>query len=72
MIKIQNLISELRHEKGLTQKAVADILGVSRQTIISLENGRYNPSIELAHRIAVLFDKTIEQVFIFEEDKNEL
>ncbi len=47
---------------------MADKLSVSRQTIISLENGRYNPSITLAHNIAVMFGKSIEEVFIFEED----
>lgn len=65
---MNNRISLLRKEKGLTQAELGKITGVSRQTIISLENGKYNPSIELAHRIARFFDKTIEEVFIFEED----
>ncbi len=64
-----NRIAELRAAQGLTQQALADEMGVSRQTIISLERGRYNPSIFLAHRIAARFGLTIEQVFIFEEDE---
>ena len=61
------LISSKRKEKNLTQKELADQLSVSRQTIISLENGRYNPSITLAYKVAVMFGKTIEEVFLFEE-----
>lgn len=52
----------------MTQKDLADMLNVSRQTIISLEKGKYNPSINLAYRIAKVFGKTIEDVFVFEED----
>ena len=52
----------------MRQEELASALGVSRQTISSLENGRYNPSILLAHRIAVLFGAAIEDIFIFEED----
>ncbi|OGO76824.1 MAG: transcriptional regulator [Clostridiales bacterium GWB2_37_7] len=51
----------------MTQQQLADLVNASRQTIISLENGRYNPSIVLAHRIAQVFHKQIEDVFIFEE-----
>jgi putative transcriptional regulator len=65
---IKNIISELRKEKSLTQQELAQILKVSRQTIISLENGKYNPSIMLAHNIAETFGKTIEEVFIFGEE----
>lgn len=68
MIKIKNRIEELRKTQGITQKELADKLSVSRQTIISLENGRYNPSITLAHKLSVMFGKTIEEVFIFEEE----
>ncbi len=64
---MNNRIEELRNERGIRQEELAKQLGVSRQTISSLENGRYNPSILLAHRIAVLFGMTIEEVFIFEE-----
>ncbi len=65
---IKSIISELRKSAGLTQAELAKNLGVSRQTIISLENGKYNPSILLAHNIAKAFGKTIEEVFIFEEE----
>ena len=51
-----------------TLEDIAKALGVSRQTISSLENGRYNPSIQLAFKIARYFDMTIEEVFIYEED----
>jgi Predicted transcriptional regulators len=68
VFSIKNIVSELRKEKGLTQQELAQIMRVSRQTIISLENGKYNPSIMLAHNIAKMFGKTIEEVFIFEEE----
>lgn len=68
MIKIKNRIEELRKAQGITQKELADKLSVSRQTIVSLENGRYNPSIILAYKVAVMFGKTIEDVFLFEEE----
>lgn len=64
---MNNRIAELRSANGLTQQALADELEVSRQTVISLEKGKYNPSIMLAHRIAARFGLSIEQVFIFEE-----
>lgn len=67
--RIKNRIEELRKMHGITQKGLADKLSVSRQTIISLENGRYNPSIALAHKVAVMFGKTIEEVFLFEEEQ---
>ena len=66
---MRNRIAELRGEHGLTQQALADELNVSRQTVISLEKGRYNPSIQLAHKIAARFGLCIEQVFIFEESE---
>ena len=65
---MKNRIEEIRNEKGMKQEELAKALGVSRQTISSLENGRYNPSILLAHRIAKLFGMTIEEVFVFEEE----
>jgi putative transcriptional regulator len=68
---VNNHIEERRKERGLTQQALARELGVSRQTIISLEGGRYNPSIMLAHKIAAVFETTIEEIFIFEEDDHE-
>jgi len=66
---MKNRIAELRSVHGLTQQGLADEMGVSRQTVISLEKGRYNPSILLAHKIAARFGLPIEQVFIFEEDE---
>ena len=65
---MKNRIEEIRKERGILQDEFAKALGVSRQTISSLENGRYNPSILLAHKIATYFGMTIEEVFIFEEE----
>ena len=65
---MNNRIQDLRKEKGLTQQGLAEKLGVSRQTIISLENGKYNPSISLAYNLAKVFGLTIEDVFIFDEE----
>ena len=64
-----NRIAELRKENSLTQQDLAEQLSVSRQTIISLEKGKYDPSIGLAHKIARLFGLRIEDIFIFEEDR---
>ena len=65
---MKNRIEEIRKAKGIRQEEFAKCMGVSRQTISSLENGRYNPSILLAHHIAKYFGMTIEEVFIFEEE----
>ena len=65
---MKNKIEAIRKEKGILQEEFAKAIGVSRQTISSLENGRYNPSILLAHKIARFFGMTIEEVFIFEEE----
>lgn len=65
---MKNKIESIRKERGILQEDFAKAMGVSRQTISSLENGRYNPSILLAHNIAKFFGMTIEQVFIFEEE----
>ncbi|MGR3764218.1 helix-turn-helix transcriptional regulator [Rossellomorea sp. NS-SX7] len=65
---MKNKIKELRAERKLTQDQLADRLGVSRQTIISLERERYNPSINLAFKIARVFQCSIEDIFIYEED----
>ena len=67
---MKNRIEAIRKERGILQEEFAKHMGVSRQTISSLENGRYNPSILLAHKIAKYFDMTIEEVFIFEEGNN--
>lgn len=64
---MKNRLEELRDQKGLTQQELADQLEVSRQTIISLEQGRYNPSILLAFKAARFFGLQIEEVFIYEE-----
>lgn len=64
---MENRIAELRKENQMTQQDLADRLEVSRQTIISLEKGKYDPSIGLANKIAVLFGQHIEEIFIFEE-----
>lgn len=65
---MKNRIEEYRKKREMTQQELASKLGVSRQTIISLEKGKYNPSILLAHSIAREFGTTIEQIFIFEEE----
>ena len=65
---LKNRIEEIRKERGVKQEDFAKAMGVSRQTISSLENGRYNPSILLAYKIAQYFGMTIEEVFIFEEE----
>ena len=65
---MKNRIEEIRNERGILQEEFAKSMGVSRQTISSLENGRYNPSILLAHKIANYFGMHIEEVFIFEEE----
>jgi len=64
---LRNKVAALRRERGITQEELADALEVSRQTISSIENGRYNPSLELAFRIARFFGLTIEE--IFQEDE---
>lgn len=64
---MKNRLEEFRKNTGITQEQLADMLEVSRQTISSLESGRYNPSIILAMRIARLFGKKVEDVFIYEE-----
>ena len=66
---MKNRIEEIRKERGILQEEFAKSLGVSRQTISSLENGRYNPSILLAYKIACFFGLRIEDVFIFEEEQ---
>lgn len=61
-------IQELRKAGKVTQNELADAVNVTRQTIISLENGRYNASLVLAHKIAQFFEVTIEEIFIFDEE----
>ena len=64
---MKNRIEEIRRTRGIRQEEFAKAMGVSRQTISSLETGRYNPSIFLAYKIARFFDLTIEEVFLFGE-----
>lgn len=65
---MKNKIKDLREQCGFTQQYLADKVNVSRQTIISLENGKYNPSIFLAYKIAKVFHMSIEDIFVFEEE----
>ena len=65
---MKNRLEELRKARGINQEDLATILEVSRQTISSLEKGRYNPSIVLAFKIARYFGLTIEEIFIYEEE----
>ena len=67
---MKNKLEEIRKKFNYTQEELADKLGVSRQTINSLENGKYNPSIQLAFKLAKFFNLSIEALFIFEEDWN--
>ena len=64
-----NRIAQLRKERRISQAELADGVDVTRQTIISLENGRYNASLALAHKIAKFFGKQIEEIFIFDEEE---
>ena len=66
---MENKLEEIRRERGITQEELANVLEVSRQTIGSLENGRYNPSIILAFKIAKYFGLTIEDIFIYEDNE---
>ena len=65
---MKNRIEEIRRQRGIRQEDFAKAMGVSRQTISSLETGRYNPSIFLAYKIARYFGMAIEEVFLFEEE----
>ena len=65
---MENRIAQLRKERRMSQAELAEAVEVTRQTIISLESGRYNASLLLAHKIARYFGLTIEEIFLFEED----
>ena len=69
---MQTKIEEYRRQRKMTQSELADILGVTRQTIVSLENGRYKASLVLAHKIAQYFETTIEDIFIFDLEEENL
>ena len=66
---MKNRLEEIRKKRGIKQEELAAALEVSRQTIGSLENGRYNPSITLAFKLARYFNMSIEDIFIYEEGK---
>lgn len=66
---MKNRLEELRTQRGIRQDELASALRVSRQTISSLENGRYNPSIQLAFKLARYFGLTVEDIFIYEEEE---
>ena len=68
---MRNNLEQIRKEKGITQEELASVLEVSRQTVGSLENGRYIPSIILAFKIAKFFELQIEDIFIYEEEEYE-
>lgn len=68
---MKNRIKDFRKESNITQQQLADLVSVSSRTIISLEKGKYNPSVLLAYKIAQVFKVSIEDLFIFEEDDNE-
>ncbi len=68
---MNNRLKELREMRSMTQEDLAALTKVSRQTIISLEKGKYNPSLSLAHSLARVFDLSIEEVFIFDEGEDQ-
>ena len=71
MPRLKTTIHELRKDKGIQQAELAELVGVRRETIGNLENGKYNPSLKLAMDIAKVFGKPVEEVFIFEEDDDD-
>ena len=68
---MKNKLEEIRKQKGIKQEELADAMGVSRQTISSLENGRYNPSVILAIKLARYFGTNVEELFRYEEEEHE-
>ncbi len=66
---MKNCLEALRTQRGIRQEELAAALKVSRQTISSLENGRYNPSIQLSFKLARYFDLRVEDIFIYEEEE---
>lgn len=69
---MKNRLEEFRKSRCLRQDELGEALGVSRQTVISIEKGKYNPSITLAFKIARFFGTSIEEIFIYEDDENEM
>jgi len=70
VVYLKTNLDKLRKLKGLTQEKFAKELKVSRQTVSAIENGKYNPSLDLAFEIALYFNKTIEEIFIYEKEEN--
>ena len=68
---MKNRLEEIRRQKGIKQEELAEAMKVSRQTISSLENGRYNPSVILAIKLARYFEMKVEDIFIYEEEQDE-
>ena len=68
---MRNILRKLREERGLTQEELAKALGVTRQTIIAIEKGKYDPSLRLAFKIARFFGVKIEDIFLYEGDGDE-
>lgn len=66
---MKNILEQIRKEHNIRQEELAEAMAVSRQTISSLENGRYNPSIQLAFKLARYFELPIEEIFLYEEDE---
>jgi putative transcriptional regulator len=65
---LRTMMKELREEQGLTQESLAKMVDVTRQTILFMEKGKYNPSLRLAWKIARVFDRPMEEVFSFEDE----
>lgn len=70
MPSLKNKVEQLRREQGISQDAFAKAMRVSRQTISSIENGKYNPSLELAFAIATYFNLSIEEIFVYERKES--
>ena len=68
---MKNRLEEIRKQKGIKQEELAEAMKISRQTISSLENGRYNPSVILAIKLARYFEMKVEDIFIYEEEQDE-
>lgn len=69
---MQTRIAEFRKKRGVTQEELADAVNVTRQTIISLESGKYKSSLVLAHKLAQFFEVTIEEMFLFDKEEENL
>lgn len=67
MPKLITKVKEYRENKGMKQSQLAELIGVRRETIVHLENGRYNPSLKMAMNIAKIFNTTVEELFEFED-----